>query len=74
MTKNWPASLLAALPRGQVFCHLQQQQGEAFRVRVSDYQDGDPGKGENFAASSLLLQAAAKRGNFSKFVLASAKG
>lgn len=73
MSKTWTNAQLVQLGFESPSMNLSQQQGAAFRAKISDASDGTPITGAGFNARALRLMAIAKRGSFEKFMNAAGK-
>jgi hypothetical protein len=68
----YTAADMATLPQEQVAMHVQDQQGESWRVRMRDAESG-AGDSEGFRARGVTLLVGVKRGTVEKIMQAGAK-
>ncbi len=71
-TASFAAADIAALPQEQIAIHVQNQQGESFKIELEDTESG-AGESEGFWSRGVTFVAGVKRGSFEKVMQAGSK-
>jgi hypothetical protein len=73
-TVEFTSAEIESFPEEQVSIHIQNQQGEAWRIRMTDATSAGVTTGEGFRAKGVTFLVGAKRGTVEKIMQAGAKG